>query len=70
MSIERCEPEFIDGGYEGCGACPDCLEREDQELNHEVEAGHITDAQALEIHHDRELRRTLVSLYDDEEDAA
>jgi hypothetical protein len=60
--IAPCEPVFVNGRYEGCGVCPDCLEDEDQEIEHRVEMGDLTDEEAQEIHRNNYNRRTMGGL--------
>lgn len=44
-----CESEFIDGSYTDCG-CPECAQMECQRIEESYEAGHLTEAEALEAH--------------------
>lgn len=46
--VEPCDPEFIDGSYEGCGECEDCREQAIERVNHDNEMGHISDDEARE----------------------
>ncbi len=41
---EECQPEFIDGSYEGCGACLPCVERERERQQRAYDAGWVVDA--------------------------
>lgn len=66
--IEPCDPEFIDGSYEGCGICPDCLEAEDQAIESDVEIGLISDDEAREMHAATYQARTLAGLHDDDQE--
>jgi hypothetical protein len=68
LPIEPCEPEFIDGSYQGgCGICSYCLEQEDQAIEDRVASGDLTDEEAQEIHRDNYARRTLDGLHDDDD---
>lgn len=49
MPDPECTGQLIDGIWHGCG-CPDCREEEAEAIEHEVEAGHITETEALERH--------------------
>lgn len=45
-----CEAEFIDGSWTYCG-CEDCDQREYDDIEAEVETGHLTEAEALDLHY-------------------
>lgn len=57
--IDPCVPDFVDGQYVGCGACPECHEDEDRAIEEDVEMGLISDDEAAAIHAVNDLRRAL-----------
>ncbi|MEV7871467.1 hypothetical protein AB0P17_36450 [Streptomyces sp. NPDC088124] len=46
---EQCAAELIDGTWTYCG-CPDCGQRQYDDVESEFEAGHLTEAEALDQH--------------------
>jgi hypothetical protein len=49
--VDDCVAEFIDGSYDTsmCG-CEDCRQAEYEAVEHDVESGSISEAEALERH--------------------
>ncbi len=45
---DDCGAEFIDGSWTYCG-CQDCAQREYDDTEAEVEAGNLTEAEALDV---------------------
>lgn len=50
-TFEECSGDLVDGIWEtnGCG-CEDCVQYENDAIEHEVEMGRISDAQARAMH--------------------
>jgi hypothetical protein len=46
---DECTAEMVDGSYTYCG-CEDCDQREYEDIEFEVEMGHISESEALERH--------------------
>lgn len=48
--VQECEPEFVDGRYEGCGVCAQCVQQRSDEIESAFEGGYMTQEEAIEQH--------------------